>query len=108
MRIYPSLQICRYASGKSPNHLRKFLSSVVSQEPVPRIVVTTAGGDPVRNLRASDAEVMGRIAELFETQPDLPLYSEWEALPREQHASLLIQAAQVREATTRTAQAALP
>ncbi len=51
---------------------------------------------------------MGRIAELFETQPDLPLYSEWEALPREQHASLLIQAAQVREATTRTAQAALP
>ena len=59
---------------------------------MPRIVVTTAGGDPV----APDAELVGRVVELIETMPDLPLDIEWEELPREQHASLLIQAAQVR------------
>ena len=75
---------------------------------MPRIVVTTAGGDPVRNLWVSNAELVRRVVELIETLPDLPLYIEGEELPREQRASLLAQAAQVREATMRTAQAMTP
>ena len=75
---------------------------------MPRIVVTTADGAPLRNLWASNAELVRRVVELIESLPDLPLYIEGEELPREQRASLLIQAAQVREATARTAQDMAP
>jgi len=75
---------------------------------VPRIVVTTAGGDPVRSFWASNGELVRRVVEMIEALPDLPLYIEGEELPREQRASLLAQAAQVREATTRAAQAMTP
>ena len=75
---------------------------------MPRIVVTTADGAPLRNLWVSNAELVRRVVELIESLPDLPLYIEGEELPREQRASLLIQAAQVREATARTAQDMAP
>ena len=75
---------------------------------MPRIVVTTAVGDPLRDLWVSDAELVRCVIEMIEKLPDLPLYIEGEKLPREQRASLLAQAAQVREVTTLTAQAMAP
>ena len=75
---------------------------------MPRIVVTTAVGDPLRDLWVSDAGLVRCVIEMIEKLPDLPLYIEGEQLPREQRASLLAQAAQVREVTTRTAQTMNP
>ena len=68
---------------------------------MPRLVVTTADGIPVRDLSVSDTGFVPRIVELIETLPGLPLYIEGELLLPEQRASLLHQAAQLREAAAR-------
>jgi len=62
------------------------LDAVLGHDPVPRIVVTTAGGDPVRSFWASNGELVRRVVEMIEALPDLPLYIEGEELPREPSA----------------------
>ncbi len=66
---------------------------------MPRIVVTTISGEPIRSLWVPDADLERQAGTLIEALPDLPLYIEGEEITPELRASLLTQAAQLREAT---------
>ncbi len=75
---------------------------------MPRIVVTSISGELVRNLWVPNAELVRRVVEMIETMPDLPLYIDGDELPPEQRASLLYQAAEVRDGASRLTQDLAP
>ncbi len=68
---------------------------------MPRVVVTTISGEPIRSLQVQDVDLARHLVTLIEALPDLPLYVEGEQLLPEQRASLMQQAEQLREATRR-------
>lgn len=68
---------------------------------MPRIVVTSVSGELLRNLWVPNAELVRRVVEMIESMPDHPLYIDGEELPPEQRASLLYQATEVRDASSR-------
>lgn len=69
---------------------------------MPRIVVTTISGEPIRSLQVQDTDLARQVTALIEALPDLPLYIEGQELPPEQRASLLHQAEQLRMAEVMT------
>ena len=75
---------------------------------MPRIVVTSISGKLLRNLWVPNAELVRRVVEMIETMPDLPLYIDGDELPPEQRASLLYQAAEVRDGASRLTQDMAP
>jgi len=75
---------------------------------MPRLVVTTVHGDPIRSLHVSPAALAKQVILLIETYPDLPIYIEGVELIPEQRASLLKQEEQVRKTVARVQDAMTP
>lgn len=73
-----------------------------------RLVVTNNSGEIVRDLRVNESELVSEVIALIEALPDYPTYVEGDLLPPQQRASLLYQAAQVRQARDRSSEDMTP